>query len=379
MLSNTLSKINYIITETCNANCPFCFQMKATKTKKQLTNYEIIKFTNFVIKHYKQHNKKELTLELIGGEPMLFKDFNIFKNVIDLYVKNDFVIHEFCIFSNAFYINETFIELCNYIKNKVKEIKFKTTINIDDKFPNRIFKNNLKKFYDNLEKIKKEIPFIKITEHSIFDYTLKDKYEDFINYNIKHPHKMKYINFTEYIGKFNFKEDDYYNFTKILLKKINFKELEKKENLLLIESSGLSYIMPLLFNYKFDCEEKNICEPVKSEIGIAPGGYICSCSRLLEFKTYFPTIHENENIILSKLKKYFKDNSKRIVEDGSSCNNCILKIFCKECKIISGIFIEQNGIFLHPKEKCKFEYMKFIGQYKAVKEFLLKDGNNGKS
>lgn len=307
---------------------------------------------------------------------MFFKDFSVFKTVIDMYYKKYNKIDKITVFTNGTIYNESFIDFCKYAKDKVNKIEITITENFFDDIPNRIYKNNQEKFKIVVNKLKNELYFAKFEIAPIFDRTIKDNYERILDYNLSNKETKK-INFAEYstFDK-NLTEKDFYNFTKIFLTKLKEKDIDIfKTDIDIISVSGLEYLS-LMFCKNLDWI-KTSCRPLVKEFGISPEGYMCPCSRALAFKKEFPNIHENEDIILKKLKKYSnKDMSiQTLSEEGQNCYKCVLKKHCLYCKIMTFGYIEKKGVFYATKEKCKYQLAQFNGQYKALKEFLKEEYN----
>lgn len=381
MLSKNFSRTNYILTEGCNLNCDFCFQQESKRTSKQLTEEEILKYTNFTIKHLKVEDKNNFHMNIIGGEPLLFKNFSIMNKVIDIFISNG-IKPILTIFTNGTIWNDAFIEFCKYANGKVDKIIITTNDNYFDEYPNRIQEKYLKNFYNNINRFKKDLPFVKLEILPIFDRTIKNSYQKIIEYNILNDYK-KNVNFAEYSKKDkNLTENDFYNFTKIFLNTLKKNNIDifkcdynaEKSKLVtnLIESSGLIYLhMFLNKNYK-QHEKNKTCRPLVKEFGISPGGFITPCSRALAFKTDFPNIHNKEQEILKQLEKYANKDFKlqQQSEEGQNCFECLLKRNCLSCKIMPFGYIEKDGIFYTSKEKCKYQLDQFNGQYRGLKDFI---------
>lgn len=364
------------MTEGCNLNCDFCFQQETKRTNKQLTNDEIIKFTNFILKHCIIEDTQDFSFNIIGGEPMLFKNFSIFKTVIDMYYKKYNKINEITVFTNGTIYNESFIEFCNYVKDKVNKIVITINENYFDDIPNRIYKSQQDKFKIVVNRLKKELSFVQFNIVPIFDKNIKDSYKRILEYNLTHKN-IKIINFAEYsTSDKNLTEKDFYNFTKEFLTTLKEKNINIfKTTFNIGEVSGLKYLN-LLLNKNIDINKAS-CRPLVKEFGISPKGYMCPCSRALAFKNEFPNIHEDENIIIDKLKKYMNKNMslQTLNEERQDCFKCLLKINCLSCKIMPFGYIENEGIFYVPKEKCEYQLAQFNGQYNAFKDFLEEEFN----
>lgn len=378
MLTKEFSRTNYILTDGCNLNCDFCFQQATHRSNKQLTKEEIIKYTEFTLKHCIVKNPKKFNINIIGGEPLLYKDFSIMKTVVDLFYEKYNTIGQVSIFTNGTIWNNTFIEFCKYIKGKAKRIVIVTTGNFFDYMPNRIFDKNKEIFNQNISKLKEELPFAEIFTEYVFDRNIKNNYEEIIEYNINNTDK-KNIGFAEYsTSEKNLTENDFYNFSKIffkVLKKygITNNDLYSKKLEEQLDNCGLNYLKSILYDFKI--YNKTFCKPLSREFGIAPEGYFCPCSRALAFKKDFPTIYEDEESIIKKLKKYSNKNINLQAknEEGMNCFDCLLKADCLSCKIMPFGYIEKDGIFYTPKEKCKYQLEKFNGQYRALKEWLTEE------
>lgn len=321
-------------------------------------------------------DQQNFNFTIIGGEPMLFKDFSVFKAVIDMYYKKYNKINEITVFTNGTIYNESFIDFCKYAKDKVNKIIIVITENYFNDIPNRIYKNNQDKFKNVVNKLKEKLYFAKFVFINIFDKTIKNDYKRIIEYNLMHK-KTKIVNFAEYSTNDKIlTEKDFYNFTKIFLTTLKERNIDIfKIDANQIKASGLKKLITILF--KKTNVSKKICKPLVKEFGISPKGYMCPCSRALAFKEDFPNIHENENIVLNKLKKYMnKDISIQATnEEGQNCFSCVLNTDCVQCKIMSFGYIEKKGVFHVPKEKCEYQLAQFNGQYKALKEFLKEEYN----
>lgn len=382
MITNEFSRTNYILTEGCNLNCDFCFQQETHRSSKQLTKDEIIKYTEFTLKNFQVEKQKDFNINIIGGEPLLYKDFSIMKEVIDMFFNKGITKALLTVFTNGTIWNESFIDFCKYAKNKVDKICIILNDNYFDDIPNRIPANKIETFKNNVNKIKRELPFVDIEISCIFDKTIKNEYERIIEHNVKNDVK-KDISFAEYSkAEKNLTEKDFYSFTKTFLKVLKNNNIEllddfcntKKNSYIsnLIRMSGLNYLEVLLTGIYIKEEQLKSCRPLVKEFGIAPGGYICPCSRALAFKHDFPNIYEPEEQIIDKLKKYTNKSMEMqsLSEEGQNCFKCLLKNNCLSCKIMPFGYIEKDGVFYAPKEKCKYQLDQFNGQYRAVKELI---------
>lgn len=366
-----LSRINYILTETCNLHCKFCFQNNLSRSSNKLTHKEIIDFTNFVIKNYKKDKNNSLDLNLIGGEPLLFNDFTIFIKVINLYNNNNFKINTISIFSNLSIENLSFEKFLEYVYDKVFDIKIISTVNTNNKYPNRLFGKNIENQQKYIQKLKSKFPNINIYyDSSVLDKKVLKNYEKILEYNFNHIDEVPDMIMPEYISqKENIDKEDVYKMCKIFFKLVDKYKLDiHNDNIIkYINKSALRYLKVLLFNF---LDEYRIisCEPFQKEIGVSPGGYLSPCSRALEFKTDFPTIYDNPNF--ENFNIFHNDKKQFQTETGDNCLECLLRTDCTSCKFMPAKYIIKNNIFINPKEKCLYKLEHFNAQYEALKEYL---------
>lgn len=362
-----IDRLSYILTKQCNLKCPFCFQFKTEWNNMQLKESDIIKFTDFVLENYTFDNLK---ISLIGGEPLLYKNFSIFEKVIDKFLNRNIQIKKIIIFTNNTIYNEYFINLLKYIQEKNIGIEYVLTPNLNDDFArNRLFSDNIINIYNkNKEHIIKHFPKIIVREYPVFDKTCLKYYYRIIREN------NVMLRYCEYLSEeLNFTKNDIRYMTNIVLDYIK----ELKLNIFIspkakeiISNSGLKYLKYLLYQDKLIKSCSDNCYPFITEIGIDPDGDIIPCSRVLGIKQHFkyPNINDNIEYIKNIISKLKQNNNNDITEDNFECKTCPLVIPCQTCKILSNKVVMNGFNYVNPKEKCKYELDQFYGVYEVLQE-----------
>lgn len=110
---------NIILTNVCNANCPFCFALEQAKSPGQFLSLEDVKGRiNFV------RDSGQSQIRLMGGEPTLHPKF---EEIVDLVISNGMTA---ILFSNG-YISETCLQ---YLKTLPAE-KIALLVNLNAQCP----------------------------------------------------------------------------------------------------------------------------------------------------------------------------------------------------------------------------------------------------
>lgn len=383
-----LKRITFILTRDCDNSCAFCYEHinKHNINHHILKKEDIIKFVNFIVENYNFDYDFDITF--IGGEPMLFKEFSIFFEVFNIFQENKIHINLVETYSNMLTLSNEFIVLMQHISKLGINTRVKTVCNVVDEFPNRIFGNKLTDFYNNIELLKKSVKNIDIRANvCIVDFNMKKHYKTLLENNLKYIiqkqyDKIKQVQFSEYILNYTFSQSDFYFFTNILLNIISI--YRKNTNTMcywyddmiinkLIESSGLKWISFLL---KSKHNEQRImrheCNPFINEIGISPGGFITPCSKFLDHLNICPNIYDTS--LLTKLIKYNSVEIYNKNEDDCDCGKCLLAHDCKGCKINPNeCMINNNNQFIYPRNKCQYEFDKFLGQYNALIDYFQRE------
>lgn len=351
-----LKRLSLLLSNKCNLNCSFCFQ----KGYKDFDKHERISLDDIKIFLKKYDLSEGITLNLIGGEPMLFNDCdNLFNFIFDI---KDYI-NIITVFSNLTIKNDSFN---NMIQRLSKYFNISYIVTMDSFFENknRIMDLNNHEFENNMNYISK-IDNINIEKYILIDGKNKDDFIKNIEYIFNNNMNIN-VNFADYSSSsdYNLTYEDKYNITKLFLKFII-------KNNLFDKIKEFSDKFGFVFIKQFEMEKDNTniisnkeCKPFEDEIGFTMDGYVIPCSRCLVNKNIFKTIDY-----------YKKHELETIKYDKSKCKKCLLYNKCHEC--VFGNFklnIENNIITLN-EENCIYKINMYLAEMEAFNEFVKKNKN----
>jgi len=309
------AKFVFLVTYDCNFNCFYCYENGSAKSiKSSFTKNKILSaFTNFD-RLSKRHKSVSKEITLMGGEPILKKNIEIIKEIIN---QGNQKKYKFNVISNGFEIN--------YFKNILNE-KIFTSFQITIDGPQQI--------HDKRRTHKMNIPtFERITNN--IDLLLSKGIKTSIRINIDESNKNyinellsfieikeweKHDNFSYYIAPvFNnclaFNNIKNFHLIENLKNKLNISDSFNIDKKLEEYFTGVS---KLLFRTSF-------CGAQTGMYIFDPLGYIYTCwdivgNKNLSIGKYYPDFKLNENRI-----KLWQEKS---IFDMDNCRNCKYSLLC---------------------------------------------------
>lgn len=364
-----INRISYALTNNCNLFCKHCFQNKNNRHAQQLSIEDALLGTEFIIKYNKNINKN-IEVTLIGGEPVLYENFEELKKCFDLLFNNGYTLKILRIFTNGTLYPNKLREFLQYISNCgfKKSIHFYLTKDFLEKKPTRINKfgessNNI------IDKTKEEI--------------LKDGYKCSIQYIFT---KIDVVNYKEILEKI-YKDKSIYldygypckddidcndfNYMLDCLYEFSYNHNITKE---FLDRCGMRMLRELLCGNNFCTIETSLCDPIKGEFTISPKGYVIPCIKLLEKENEYSeltikNITNNPNLLFENKKILNLINYENINYEGKKCSECIMQSYCVPCRLFPSIIdLEQKSHINHPKEKCDRVFMMYSIILEKIKE-----------
>ena len=116
--------MNIFVTKKCGNNCPYCFAKDFMNDRTELSRKNAIKFINFLKRNKKETRKPLPTLNIMGGEPLLYQDLGWF--IKEIQSNKDQLVSNFTIFTGGIFPTENLnlldgirgIEICLNLNEK---------------------------------------------------------------------------------------------------------------------------------------------------------------------------------------------------------------------------------------------------------------------
>jgi uncharacterized protein len=316
------------VTNLCNMKCSYCFNRYSEDKKSKVPNYEISDLVSFI---KERTPEKELGIKLIGGEPLLNKDW-IYRFVYDL-EKEGLIVH-YNINTNLTLLDDTFIDFA---------LKYKVWLLVsvdggDDQYKGGIYKRLI---FENITRLIEA--GLTVTGRMVYwpnrSLSLKQLVEQCLNTG------LKMLSITLPWGRsggteiLSLLERNLQEFAEFYIDRV----LNKDFRYVGVAPFSL-YIRHFIFNRKF---WKDNCAAGKDIYSIDINGdiYPCHCfSGISLFKS--GSIH-----VADKINKLFYDYN---VDSVSHCKECEIRYICK-AKCYGDNYFTNSNILVANTFRCEAE------------------------
>lgn len=348
-----------ILTKECNMRCKYCYQENKPISSEHMS-IETMKNTIDLLNNSFTKDKR---LVLFGGEPTMNR--KAVEYAINYFIKNNIQDIRLEIDTNILHIDEHLIGL---YKKAANNIKFALGVSLDGNKELNDFsrvdifgKGTFDRIYNNIIKVRKEIPNLFISVHTVVSKNIINNglYET-LKFLLEHEEKGIFNNLSVGLVTRDTTEEPLTEKECEMLVNTYYKLIDEgidKEKV----NNIMSFSNPEIVTSENDDEGCGSCYAGHDSLAVMPNGDTTVCHRYVEYDTKFPAIGNvnkliNNVVYVNKNSEYFNTyitrsylkNVKNF--EGYNCNTCLINKLCHIC--IGGNQIVNNDISINSENKC---------------------------